>query len=218
MHLNNSLLNVKWSDIDKFSEEEITYFLSLEGKSTEALCKIRGLTKEVVQTHLIQGKIKYRFLAKSKTVDELFSILCKLPKEEKLTLISNLEQDVRRKLVEFIKKEYISMSTSLKETAVWLLGELKAEDCLTILQKAVVHKHINIRRMAVSALGKIGDNTSENALIRALEDNNAQVVSYAIKALSKIKSQRAHDKIKNIYDNADKEYVKRAAKEYLDSI
>jgi hypothetical protein len=213
--LNNGLLNFDWNDVDKFSDEEITYFLSLEGKSMEAMCRIRALTKEEVQRHLIEGKIKYRYLAKSKTLTELFETICNLPKAEKLTLLQALKPDIKQKLMEYIKSEYMNMPPIYKETAIWILGELKDANSLPILQKAVVHKHTNIRRMAVSALGKIGDKASENALIRALEDENPQVVSYAVKALTKIKSERAYDKVKNIYNTTTKEYVKKASEEYM---
>ena len=216
--LNNGLLRISWNDIEKFSEEEVTYFLSLEGKSTEALCKIRGLSREEVQRHLIEGKIKYRYLAKSKTIQELFDTLCRLPKDEKLTLLSALKLEVKEKLLVFINGQYVNIPTKEKETAIWVLGELRSESSLGILQKAVVHKHTNIRRMAVSALGKIGDMASQNALIRALEDENPQVVSYAIKALQKLKSDKALPKIESVYHNAEKDYVKRAAKEYLDAV
>lgn len=213
--MNDGLLNFDWNDVDKFSEEEITYFLSLEGKSMEAMCRIRALTKEEVQRHIIEGKIKYRYLAKSKTLNELFETICKLPKAEKLTLLQALKPDVKEKLLEYIKSEYMNMPSIYKETAIWILGELKDANGLPILQKAVVHKHTNIRRMAVSALGKIGDKASENALIRALEDENPQVVSYAVKALGKVKSERAYDKIKYIYNTTTKEYVKKASEEYM---
>jgi len=102
-----------------------------------------------------------------------------------------------------------------KESAVWILGELKEKSCLNILIKASVHKYINVRRMAVSAMGKMGDIRAEGALIRALEDDNPQVISYAIKSLGKIKSEKAILKIKCIYENTDKKYIIDAAQSFL---
>jgi hypothetical protein len=216
--LNSGLIKTNWDDVEKFTHEEISYFLSLEGKSTDAICKIRNLSKEEVQRHLIEGKIKYRYLARSNSVDELFQTLCSLPKNDKLILLTGLKSDMKQSLLEYIKTEYMNMQTKNKETAIWILGELKSVNSMYILQKAVVHKHVNIRRMAVSALGKLGDIASENALIRALDDENPQVVHYAVKSLIKIKSKKALEKIKSIYINTDKEYLKRASEEYLSSL
>jgi hypothetical protein len=216
--LNSGLIKTNWDDVEKFTHEEISYFLSLEGKSTDAICKIRSLSKEEVQRHLIEGKIKYRYLARANSVDELFQTLCSLPKNDKLILLTGLKSDMKQSLLEYIKTEYMNMQTKNKETAIWILGELKSVNSMHVLQKAVVHKHVNIRRMAVSALGKLGDIASENALIRALDDENSQVVHYAVKSLIKIKSKKALEKIKSIYIKTDKEYLKRASEEYLSSL
>lgn len=216
--LDKGLIKFDWKDIDNLSNSDITYFLSIEGKNIQAICKIRGLNREEVQKQIIEGKIKYRFLAKSKDEKSFFETLCNAGKTDKLTVLNSLDNDNKEKLLIYIKNEFTNMTSKNKEYALWIIGELKALEVLDIPVKSIVHKHVNIRRMAVSALGKIGDITSEIALIRALEDDNAQVVLYAIKALKKLKSEKAKLKIKEIYEKNKKDYLLRAAKEYLEEI
>lgn len=215
--MEDRLLNIDWDKIENFSEEDITYFLFLEGKSIEVIAKIRNLTRETVQKHIIDGKIKYRFLAKSKDEKALFEAIKNAGKLDKLTALNSLDEHNKNKLINYIRKNYIDMYTKDKEIAVWILGELKSSDNIDILRKAVVHNHVNVRRMAVSALGKIGVEASEGILIRTLEDNNPQVVMYSIKALMKIGSTKAIDKLKTIYLSTDKEYIKKSIEQYINT-
>lgn len=214
--MDKGLIKISWDNIDEFSDSEITYFLSLEGKSIGAICKIRGITREEVQKQLIEGKIKYRFLAKSKDEKALFEGLCNAGKDDKLTVLNSLSKENKQKLILYIKNHFAEMTSKHKEYAVWIIGELKVKEAMDILIKSIVHKHVNIRRMAVSALGKLGDKASEIALIRALEDENPQVVLYAIKALKKLNSSSAAGKIKQISNSGSKDYLVRAAKEFLE--
>ena len=209
------LINIDWQSISKYSEEEISYFLFLEGKTIEAICKIRNLDNAIVQKHIIDGKIKYRFLVQSNDADELFKSIAKAGKEDKIYFLNSLGDENKNKLTQLIKTSYAEMLPKDKEAAVWILGELKEVSCLDILIKASVHKYINVRRMAVSAMGKMGDERAEGALLRALSDENPQVISYAIKSLGKIKSEKAITKIKYIYDSTDKKYLIDAAQKFL---
>lgn len=213
--LDKGLVKFDWNDIGSLSDSDITYFLSLEGKSIDTICKIRRLDREDAQRHIIEGKIKYRYLVKSKSEEELFKTLCNTPKQDKLSVLASLNDESREKLVEYIRSEYANMQSKSKEIALWIIGELKAKTVMDILMKSIVHKHVNIRRMAVSALGKLEDRTGEIALLRALEDENSQVVMYAIKSLTKIKSERALIKIKKIYVTTEKDYLRRAAEEFI---
>ncbi|MBZ9608142.1 HEAT repeat domain-containing protein [Clostridium estertheticum] len=213
--MKKGLVDVDWLCISKYSNEEISYFLFLEGKTMEAICKIRNLDNAIVQKHIINGKIKYRFLVHSNDTDELFKSIAKAGKEDKIYFLNSLEEDNKNKLTQLIKTSYVEMHPKDKEVAVWILGELKEKSCLNILIKASVHKFLNVRRMAVSAMGKMGDARAEGALLRALEDENPQVISYAIKSLGKIKSEKAITKIKYIYDNAEKKYIIDAAERFL---
>lgn len=213
--MKKGLVDIDWQCISKYSEYEISYFLFLEGKTMEAICKIRNLENAIVQKHIIEGKIKYRFLVQSNDTDELFKSIAKAGKEDKVYFLNSLKEENKNKLIQLIKGSYVDMLPKDKEAAVWILGELKEVSCLDILVKASVHKHINVRRMAVSAMGKMGDNRAEGALLRALTDENPQVISYAIKSLGKIKSEKAITKIKYIRDNADKKYIVEAAQNFL---
>jgi len=213
--LKKGLMVIDWLCISKYSQEEISYFLFLEGKTMEAICKIRNLDNAIVQKHIIDGKIKYRFLVQSNDTDELFKKIVKAGKEDKICFLNSLEENNKNKLTTLIKTNYVEMHPKDKEAAVWIIGELKEKSCLDILIKASVHKYINVRRMAVSAMGKIGDIRSEGALLRALEDENPQVISYAIKSLSIIKSEKAISKIKYISTSTDKKYIIDAAQRFL---
>lgn len=215
MLLKMGLVDIDWRYINKYSEGEISYFLFLEGKTMEAICKIRNLDNAIVQKHIIDGKIKYRFLVKSNDPSELFKSIAKAGKEDKIYFLNSIGEDNKNKLTSLIKTSYAEMFPKDKEVAVWILGELKEVSCLDILIKASVSKHINIRRMAVSAMGKMEDSRAEGALLRALGDENPQVISYAIKSLGKIKSEKAISKVKYIYDHADKKYIIDAASQFL---
>lgn len=213
--MGNGLINFTWSDIENYNDEQISYFLFLEGKSIEVISKIRNMDKETVQNHVINGKIKYRFLAKSKNPKELLSSISKAGKYDKIYLISNLDEKNKQALLNYIRETYVDMYAKDKETAIWILGELKDKSSRDILIKASVHKYVNVRRMAVSAMGKINDVYFENVLLRALEDDNPQVVSYAVKAFIKMKSSVALDKIKEIKNSADRDYIKKLCDEYI---
>lgn len=216
--MKKGLLKVQWDDIDKYSQEEITYFLFLEGKSLEAICKIRNINREVAQKHIIDGKIKYGFLAKSKDEGELLKNISRAGKLDKLVIINSLEEAMKIKLIEYIRKNYVEMYPKEKETAIWIIGELKEKSCEDIIIKASVHKFVNVRRMAISAMGKLEDISLEIPLMRALEDDNSQVILYAIKALTKVNSLRAKEKINYILNNSNKDYLKRAAEIYMEEI
>ena len=214
--MKKGLVKIDWDTVEQYSEEEITYFLYLEEKSPEAICRIRNIDRLTFQKHIIEGKIKYRFLAKANSTEEFFRIITSAGKQDKLLVLNSLSKEYKNNLAAYIKENYIEMSPKDKETAVWILGELKEGIFGDILIKASIHKSVSIRRMAVSAMGKLGDIKCETALIRALDDENSQVVLYAIKALSKLKSIKAKDKIERILQNSEKDYLKNAAKEYLE--
>lgn len=213
--MKDRLLNVDWSRCETFSDEDISYYLYLEGKSAEAVCRIRGKDRETVRSHILTGKIKYGMIANCSSMDELFQKLANSPKADKTGTLGCLDEELRAGLVDYIIRNYSNMRSREKETAVWILGETKLREGYGTLRKALVHNHINIRRMAVSAMGKTGDMFFETALIKALEDENPQVVCYAVKALDKLDSTAALGRIKEIYEKADKEYLKFAAENYL---
>lgn len=209
------MLEVNWNDIANYSDEDVTYFLFLEGKSVESLRKIRKLNKETIQKHILDGKIKYGILAKSNNVEGLFQTISASGKQDKVEALKCLDENNKLKMFQFVRDNYVNMKTKDKENAIWILGEIGNKECFDILMKASVHNHVNVRRMAVSATGKIGDKSMEILLIRALEDSNPQVVMYAIKALKKIKSEKAMSRIKEFCVSSEKDYIKRMAEEYI---
>ncbi|QBD87922.1 HEAT repeat domain-containing protein [Clostridium tetani] len=216
--MRKGLLKVDWNNIEKYSDEEITYFLFLEGKNIDTLCKIRNISKEEVQNHIIHGKIKYSFFVKSQDEKELLKNIGKAGKLDKLSLLQSLEEDIKKNLLNYVKNNYADMPPKDKETAIWIVGELRAINCRDILLKGSVHKFINIRRMAISAMGKIANKDFEVPLMRALDDDNPQVVLYAIKALGKIDSKKAINKIKILEEKWDKNYIKNACENYIESL
>jgi HEAT repeat protein len=213
--LSSGLVKYNWDFIENYSEEEITYFLHLEGKSIETISKIRNLDKATVQKQLINAKIKYRYLVKSESIDDLFQSLAKADKSERIYVLNSLDKVNKERLKDFIKRNYMELTLKDKESAIWIIGELRIEECIDILIKGTVNNHVNIRRLSVSALGKIAHEKGEIALIRALNDSNTQVVSYAIKSLQKLNSKKALDKIRQIHISSDKPYIKKACEDFL---
>lgn len=213
-----NLINYNWNMIENYCEEEITYFLYLDNIPKNAIAKIRRIDKSEVERHIIAGKIKYRFLEKAKNSKDLLELLTKGGKDDKVALLESLDEVSKELLINYIKENYIDIMGKDKETAIWIIGELKREDCIELLTKAAVHKFINVRRMSVSALGKIGSEKGELVLLRALEDENPQVVAYSIKALTKIKSERAADKIKKLFHKTQNGSIKHACEIFLEDI
>lgn len=215
--MEESLIKVSWDSISTLSEEDISYYLYLEGKSPEAISIIRNISKDTIKGHILNGKIKYGIIAKCKDINELFSKLQSSPKADKTGVLASLDFTLKDELTKYIVKNYSDMIPKEKETAVWCLGELKGREGYNALVRASVHKFTNIRRLAVSAMGKIGDKYFEDALIKSLDDENPQVVLYGIKALSKIGSKKAYEKIKVISTAAEKEYLREAATLWLEA-
>ncbi|MBC8063022.1 MAG: HEAT repeat domain-containing protein [Clostridiaceae bacterium] len=213
--MKKGLLNIDWNNIASFSSDDISYFLFLEGKSIETISLIRNMDKGIIQNGIINGKIKYRLLARANNSPELFQTISMAGKDDKLQLLKDLDEENKNGLVSFIKESYQAFPIKEKETAVWMLGELKKQDCYDILAKASVNKSVTLRRMAVSALGKMEDIRVESILLRALEDDNPQVIQYAIKALQRVKSIKGKERINEIINSSDKDYLKRAAEEYI---
>jgi len=216
--MKKGLVEFNWNDIEKYSQEDITYFLFIEGKNIDSICKIRNMDRTTVQNHIIEGKIKYRFLARSKNTEELFIEITKAGKRDKQELLSSFNEENKNKLLDFIINSYAKMNSKNKEIAVWILGELKDVKGLGVLVKASVNNIVNVRRMAISAMGKLENQSCEIPLIRALDDSNPQVVTYSIKALQRINSVKAKEKIMIIKNSTDKSYIIKAADEYFGNL
>ena len=213
--MNTGLIKFDWNFIENYSDEEISYFLTLEGKSVDAVARIRNLDRGTVQKHIINCKIKYRYLVKSKSPGELFKSLKDVPKAERLLVLNGLDTVNREKLIHYICSAYMDMELKDKDAAIWVMGEMRSSAAVDILIKATVNNHVNIRRMAVSALGKVGDVKGLRALMRALDDKNPQVVSYAVKSLQKLNCREADEKVSLLYNRTDKAYIKKACEDYM---
>jgi HEAT repeat protein len=216
--LEKSLLKIDWKDIQSYSDEDISYFLFLEGKNIEAVSRIRNLSRETVETHIISGKIKFGMLARSKDTRELFRRICSAGKMDKLNTLTSLDEENRKGLFNYISSFYVRMNNKEKEVALWIIGECKEKMMAPILKSAVISDQINLRRLAVSAIGKIRDPLFEDTLISCLNDPNPQVVLYALKALAKIKSKKSIDKVKLISEESDKDYLIRACIELVNEV
>lgn len=215
--MNTGLIKYDWNFIENYTNEEISYFLTLEGKSVDAVAKIRNLDRGTVQKHIINCKIKYRYLVKSKSPMELFMSLKDVPKAERLLVLNGLDTVNRERLIHYICTSYMDMELKDKEAAIWVMGEMRSSAFLDLLIKATVNNHVSIRRMAVSALGKLGDIKALRALMRALDDKNPQVVSYAVKSLQKLNCREADEKVKLLYIRTDKAYIKKACEDYFNN-
>lgn len=215
--MNTGLIKYDWNFIENYTNEEISYFLTLEGKSVDAVAKIRNLDRATVQKHIINCKIKYRYLVKSKSPMELFMSLKDVPKAERLLVLNGLDTVNRERLIHYICTSYMDMELKDKEAAIWVMGEMRSSTFLDLLIKATVNNHVSIRRMAVSALGKLGDIKALRALMRALGDKNPQVVSYAVKSLQKLNCREADEKVKLLYIRTDKAYIKKACEDYFNN-
>ncbi|MDU4890655.1 MAG: HEAT repeat domain-containing protein [Clostridium sp.] len=216
--MNTGLIKYDWNFIENYTNEEISYFLTLEGKSVDAVAKIRNLDRATVQKHIINCKIRYRYLVKSKSPMELFMSLKDVPKAERLLVLNGLDTVNRERLIHYICTSYMDMELKDKEAAIWVMGEMRSSNFLDLLIKATVNNHVSIRRMAVSALGKLGDVKALRALMRALDDKNPQVVSYSVKSLQKLNSREADEKIKILYNRTDKAYIKKACEDYFKQV
>lgn len=216
--MNTGLIKFDWNFIENYTDEEISYFLTLEGKTVDAVAKIRNLDRGTVQKQIINCKIKYRYLVKSKSPAELFKSLKEVPKGERLLILNGLDTVNREKLLHYICSSYMDLELKDKDAAIWIIGEMRYTQGIDILIKATVNNHVNIRRMAVSALGKVGDLKGLRALMRALDDKNPQVVSYAVKSLQKVNSREADAKIKLLYEKTDKAYIKKACEDYMNYV
>lgn len=212
---NLGFININLDNLYEASEEEITYYLFLNGYNVKNLMAIRRLPKEEIQSHIIEGKMKYKVIEKASNPKELLDKLCKTPKNDKIHALNMLDEDIKNKLIEFVRKNYVNLYSKEKETALWIIGELKAEEAMDVLIKGAVHKFVNVKRMALSAMSKIGSKKGEAAVLRALSDENPQVVAYAIKALTSISPDEHSDKIEDIRMNSNNKGICAACDGYL---
>lgn len=199
---------ISWNDINNLSDSQITYLLYLEGKSINAICKIRNLEKSQVEKQLIECKIKYRIFEKSKSEKDIINNLKKCCKIERLSALQLLSQNDKEKLENYLLNNLFNCTKEDCLFYIWLLGELKSKKAVLPICAFLKSNDGNIKRICCSSLGKIGDISAEDNLISCLKDDRPQVVQYAIKALGKIKSKKAIPFLYEIINNKNqKDYI-----------
>jgi len=185
--LKYGLLSIEY---DKTEDEDISYFLFLEGKSINEISSIRGIDKNIIENQIINGKIKYRYLIKSNNINELLALLIYAGKEDKRETIKNFDSSIKREFVSYVNKYIYDLNYKNIQLIFWISGELRLKEIYGLMTKYSKCEDVGVRRMVVSAVGKIGDIKGENILIESLKDENPQVRLYAVKGLIKIKSKK----------------------------
>lgn len=206
-----------WDDILSLEDYIITYMLYKEGKTVEAISKIRRMSKNDVEKDII--KSKRELLINSNQKEDLLLKVISMPKKERIQYISDMNIEMRAQLSEDIYKRYIKFKNPEdRMILIWLIGELKDEKLIPILKMELSSKITNYRRLSCSALGKISRKETKDWVEEMLEDPNSQVRQYAAKALAYIGDEKTVGKLEQLYKFDEKEYVKRAAKISIEEI
>ncbi len=213
---------VSWDDIEKLDDMYITYFLYKEGKSMEAIERIRNYSREKIEKDIIEAKIQIHSLNSNKQNKDKSTLnrLLELSKDERLEYIHDLNSLGKTKLVDEIKNTYKSVNNPEdKMLLIWIIGELRERELINTISKDILNRNGNVRRMVCSALGKMEDSSTKNILHRALKDEKPQVKQYAVKALKNIGDESTIDILKKLIENNnEKKYVKRACIDTIKSI
>lgn len=209
------LINIEY---DKTENQDKSYLLFLEGKTINEISLIRGLDKNIIENQIINGKIKYRYLIKSKNIYELLVLLSNAGKEDKKETIKHFDSIIKNDFITYVNKYIDDLNNKYKQLIFWITGELRLIQLYGLMIKYSKYPDVGVRRMVVSAAGKMGDIQGESILIASLSDENPQVRLYAVKGLEKIKSKKAAACLINMKLNEEKEYIIRAINDYFNSI
>jgi len=207
-----------WDNIDELEDAFITFLLYKEGKSIDAIAKIRNISRENIERHIIEAKIKIHSNSLNKEANRSrIDKLLELSKEDRIEFIKKLSFEEKEGLTKEIRDYYDRINNhDDKMVLIWIVGELKKPDLINIISKDILHRNGNIRRMVCSAIGKIRDSKGKSILHRALRDKKPQVRQYAAKALKYIGDENTIELLKEIIqDRREKEYVKRTCLETL---
>lgn len=187
---------LSWDQIQEKEDEMITYLLYLEGKSIDLVSRIRNLSRETVENHIIHCKNALN-LEKQNIDDDFFIHLLASTKEERIKIINFLNEDEKLSLINYLMRKIpLIHNADDKMIALWIAGELKDPKLLPTIHKEINHKHGGVRRMVCSALGKIGSSHSIDVLHKSLQDVKPQVRQYAANALKTIGNEINHKKAK----------------------
>ncbi|MEW9121550.1 MAG: HEAT repeat domain-containing protein [Thermotaleaceae bacterium] len=210
--------DLSWQHIQEGQDHLISYLLYKEGKDVHLIAKIRRLSIEEINHHLIQAK--WEVFYKGRTEKTLLERLIELDKGERKNILASMPAHEKRGLAKEILNRYGEIDHSEdKMLMIWLIGELGLGGLLKLVYGDVQHPHGNVRRLACSAIGKVGNESSLPYLHKALLDAKPQVRQYAAKALGKLGNKETILKIQYLLHNPrEKDYVKRAFEEAIDRI
>ncbi|OPJ56738.1 HEAT repeat domain-containing protein [Alkalithermobacter paradoxus] len=208
-------MEVVWQNIEKLKDYQITYLLYKEGKNTSQISKIRNISVEEVNRHLICAKQEIKQIPKIEK--DIITKFLEMDKESRINAINSLTNGESEILKKNLYKRIIKEDNAEDlMVLVWMCGELKDIRLLELVHLNSKHPHGGVRRMAYSAMGKIQSVESIRFLEKGLLDIKPQVRQYAAKSLSKIGDKESIRKLENLIKNPkEKEYVKRA---FLDAI
>ena len=209
---------LSWKDLEEKDEHLITYMLYKEGKDIALIAKIRRLSLEEVNHHLIRAK--WENFSVGKEEKTLLERMIEMDKGERKDILIAMTSIEKKDLAREISKKYFEIKHSEdKMLIIWLIGELRLKELLRLIHKDMDHPHGNVRRLACSAIGKIGDESSLGYLHKALVDIKPQVRQYAAKALANLGNKETIKKIRHLLYNPDeRDYVRRAFEEAIENI
>ncbi|SHJ30253.1 Helix-turn-helix domain-containing protein [Geosporobacter subterraneus DSM 17957] len=212
------LHTLSWQDLGEKDEHLMTYLLYKEGKDVELIAKIRRLSVEEVNHHLIRAK--WERLSADRKEKTLLERMIEMDKRERKDILKAMTTNEKTVLAREIYKKYFEINHSEdKMLVIWLIGELKLRELLGCIHEDIHHPHGNVRRLACSAIGKIGDVSSLNYLHKALVDTKPQVRQYAAKALGNLGDRKTVQKIRHLlYNPNERDYVRRAFEEAIKKI
>ena len=211
--------DISWENIEKLTQQEITYLLYKEGKSIKAISIIRNIDKSVAEKQIIEFRMQNRIFESAMKTEDIIRNIKKCTREERSIAISKLPDEAIEELEAFSLSRLFESNRDDCSFLLYLLGEMKSRKAVPSIIVFLKSSDGNVKRAACSALGKIGDIKAEEGLMYALEDRRPQVREYAIKALGRIGSRNSRESLEKIISNpGEKDYVIRAAKNVLNEI
>ncbi|MBC7327666.1 HEAT repeat domain-containing protein [bacterium] len=114
--------------------------------------------------------------------------------------------------IEYLASALDDPLTSVRTSAVEILGHLKNPLCFEYLLKALKDPSPTVRSLAASGLGKLGDKRAVERLLEAVEEKSSEVRASAASALGELKEPRALAKLlKLARDTLEDKEVRREA-------
>jgi HEAT repeat protein len=139
-------------------------------------------------------------------------------------LALNIDKKLGARLAGEVKKDWqketvaLIMGLNLPQFfTILLLGEIRSDDAIPGLLKALEDSDKYDRRKAAAALGNIGSETAIAGLLKALEDSDWNVRGNAAEALGKIGTETAIAGLLKALEDS-REYVRGKAAEALGNI